>query len=62
LVVVAAVVEVGVVVVVVVVLVDIHDDSLTAGMSLLVMMAAAVDTHDGSVDTVDWFRVGFENV
>ena len=21
------------------------------------MMAAAVDTHNGSVDTVDWFRV-----
>ena len=36
---------------------DIHDASLTAGMSVLVMMAAAVDTHDGSVDTVDWFRV-----
>jgi hypothetical protein len=30
---------------------DIHDASLTAGMSVLVMMAAAVDTHDGSVDT-----------
>jgi hypothetical protein len=26
-------------------------------MSVLVMMAAAVDTHNGSVDTVDWFRV-----
>jgi hypothetical protein len=37
-----------------VVVVDIHDGSLTAGMSVLVMMAAAVDTHDGSVDTVDW--------
>ena len=42
--------------------VDIHDDSLTAGMSVLVMMAAAVDTHDGSVDMVVWFRVCFENV
>ena len=41
--------------------VDIHDASLIAGMSVLVMMAA-VDTHDGSVDTVDWFRVCFENV
>jgi hypothetical protein len=48
--------------VVVVVVVDIHDDSLTDGMSVLVMMAAAVDTHDGSVDTVVWFRVCFENV
>jgi hypothetical protein len=37
---------------VVVVVVDIHDDSLTDGMSVLVMMAAAVDTHDGSVDTL----------
>ena len=45
-----------------VVVVDIHDGSLTAGMSVLVMMAAAVDTRDGSVDTVDWFRVCFENV
>ena len=33
--------------------VDIHDGSLTAGMSVLVMTAAAVDTHGGSVDTVD---------
>jgi hypothetical protein len=33
----------------------------TAGMSVLVIMAAAVDTPDGSVDTVDWFRVCFEN-
>ena len=40
-----------------VVAMDIHDASLTAGMSVLVMKAAAVDTHDGSVDTVDWFRV-----
>jgi hypothetical protein len=40
-----------------VVAMDIHDASLTAGMSVLVMMAAALDTHDGSVDTVDWFRV-----
>jgi hypothetical protein len=39
-----------------------HYASLTTGMSVLVMMAAAVDTHDGSVDTVDWFRVCFENV
>ena len=39
---------------VVVVVVDIDDGSLTAGMSVLVMMAVAVDTHDGSVDTVDW--------
>jgi hypothetical protein len=31
-------------------------------MSALVMMVAAVDTHDGSVDTADWFRVCFENV
>jgi hypothetical protein len=35
---------------------------LTAGMSALVMTAAAVDAHDGSVYTVDWFRVCFENV
>jgi hypothetical protein len=34
----------------------------TAGMSVLVIMAAAVDTPDGSVDTVDWFRVCFENI
>ena len=41
---------------------DIHDTSVTAGMSVLVMMmAATVDAHDGSVDTVDWFRVCFEN-
>ena len=39
---------------VVVMVVDIHDGSLTAGMSVLVMMMAVVDTHDGSVDTVDW--------
>jgi hypothetical protein len=26
------------------------------------ILAAAVDTHDGSLDTVDWFRVCFENV
>jgi hypothetical protein len=45
-----------------VVVLDIHDGSLTAGMSVLVMMATAVDTHDGSVDTVDWFCVCFENV
>ena len=45
-----------------VVVVDMHDASLTAGMSALVMMVAAVDTRDGSVDTVDWFRVCFENV
>jgi hypothetical protein len=38
----------------VVVVVDIHDGSLTAGMSVLVMMATAVDMHDNSVDTVDW--------
>ena len=38
---------------VVVVVVDIHDVSLTAGMSVLVMMAVPVDTHDGSVDTAD---------
>jgi hypothetical protein len=37
--------------------VNIHDVSLTAGMSVSVMMAATVDTPDGSVDTVDWFRV-----
>ena len=37
-----------------VVVVDIYDGSLTAGMSALVMMAEAVDTHGGSVDTVDW--------
>jgi hypothetical protein len=35
--------------------VDIHYASLTTGISVLVMMAASVDTHDGSVDTVDWF-------
>ena len=34
-----------------------HDASLTDCMSALVMMVAAVDTHDGSVDTADWFRV-----
>ena len=45
-----------------VVVVDIHDGSLTACMFVLVMMAAAMDTYDGSVDTVDWFRVCFENV
>ena len=39
---------------VVVVVVDIHDGSLTAGMSVLVMMAAPVDMHDNYVDTVDW--------
>ena len=44
------------------VVVDIHDGSLTAGMSVLVMTTAKVDMHDGSVDTVDWFRVCFENV
>ena len=44
------------------VVVDMHDASLTAGISALVMMVAAVDTRDGSVDTVDWFRVCFENV
>ena len=32
--------------------VDMHDASLTAGMSALVMMVAAVDTRDGSVDTL----------
>ena len=36
-----------------VVLVDIHDGSMTAGMSVLVIMAE-MGTHDGSVDTVDW--------
>ena len=50
----AAAAEVGVV--------NIHDGSLTACMSVLVMMAAAMDTYDRSVDTVDWFRVCFENV
>ena len=45
-----------------VVVVDIHYDSLTAGMPVLVMRASAVDTHDGSVDTVVWCRVCFENV
>jgi hypothetical protein len=40
-----------------VLVVDIHDVSLTDGMSVSVMMAATVDTPDGSVDTVDWFRV-----
>ena len=45
-----------------VVVVDIHYASLTTGMSVLVMLAAVVDTHDGSVDTVDWFRVCLENV
>ena len=45
-----------------VVMVDIHYASLTTGMSVLMMMAAAMDTHDGSVDTVDWFRVCFKNV
>lgn len=45
-----------------VVVVDIHDASLTVGLSVLVMMVAVVDTYDGSVDTVDWFRVCFENV
>ena len=43
------------------VVVDIHDATVTAGMSVLVMVMAA-DTHDGSVDTVYWFRVCFENV
>ena len=38
---------------VVVVVMDIHDVSLIAGMSVLVMMVEAVDTHDGSVDTAD---------
>ena len=32
--------------------VDLHDGSLTAGMSVLVMIAAVVDMHDDSVDTV----------
>ena len=41
--------------------VDIHDASLTAGMSVLVMMVAAMDTHDDSAD-IDWFRVCFGNV
>jgi hypothetical protein len=41
----------------VVLVVNIHDISLTAGMSVSVIMAATVDTPDGSVDTVDWFRV-----
>jgi hypothetical protein len=31
-------------------------------MSVLAMMAAEADTHDGSVDTVDWFRFCFGNV
>ena len=38
---------------VVMAVVDIHDGSLTAGMSVLVM-TAAVDMHDDSVDTFDW--------
>jgi hypothetical protein len=42
--------------------VDIHDGFLTACTSVLVMMAAAMDMHDGSVDTVEWFCVCFENV
>jgi hypothetical protein len=41
----------------VVLAVNIHDVSLTAGMSVSVMMAATVDTPDGSVDTVDRYRV-----
>ena len=45
----------------VVVVVDIHDGALTVGMSVLVIMAAAVDMHDGFVDTVDCCRVCFEN-
>jgi hypothetical protein len=45
-----------------VMVVAMHDASLTDCMSALVMMVAAVDTHDGSVDTADWFRVFFENV
>ena len=45
-----------------VVVVDIHYASLTTGISVLIMMAASVDTHDGSMDTVDWFRICFENV
>ena len=45
-----------------VVVVDIHDGFLTAGMSILVMIVSAVDTHDGSVDTVYWFRVCVDNV
>jgi hypothetical protein len=42
---------------VVVLVVNIHYISLTAGMSVSVIMAATVDTPDSSVDTVDWFRV-----
>jgi hypothetical protein len=29
---------------------------------MVVVAAVAVDTHDDSVDTVDWFRVCVENV
>jgi hypothetical protein len=29
---------------------------------VVVVVVVAADTHDGSVDTVDWFRVCFENV
>ena len=47
---------------VLVMVVDIHYASLTTGISVLIMMAASVDTHDGSMDTVDWFRICFENV
>ena len=43
-------------------MVIIHDASLIAGMSVLMMMVVAVDTHDGSANTVDWFRVCFKNV
>jgi hypothetical protein len=28
----------------------------------VVVVAVAADTQDGSVDTVDWFNVCFENV
>jgi uncharacterized membrane protein required for colicin V production len=37
--------------------VNIHDGFLTACMSVLGMMAAAMDAYDRSVDTVDWVRV-----
>jgi len=40
-----------------VVVVYIHDASLTAGMSVFVMLAATVDTHHGSVETPSTFHV-----
>jgi hypothetical protein len=30
--------------------------------AVVVVVVAVVDTHDDSVDTVEWFRVCFENV